>query len=640
MKKILQLTAYYLMVILYLEIGHSYFLYQNVFHIGLLYLSIFSIFISLILAVLSSLGHEKTNRITIGIITVLLSLIFAGNYLYTTLFSVPFTIYVTQMASQAMDFTNVIFLTIIEHLHPLWIFLVPILFYILCFKKIRIPHIYFYEKKIALESIIAVYILSLLIMIPNMHESKSAFQLYWKDNDLISAIDKLGLLTAEMIDINRAIFGFEQDIVLMPHIPGQENAEVEYNKMDIDFEKLKNEETDNYLKSLYTYFNEEMPTNKNEYTGKYQGKNLIFILAESFNTIAISQELTPTLYQLTNSGFHFTNFYSPVFLSTTGGEFQSMTGLVPSAETLSAWYKGTVYLPFSLGNAFGKQNYTANAYHNWTNMYYNRDKTMPTLGFDNFLSCESGLEERIKCVWEGYEVPSDKEMIDTTIADYAEKTPFVSFYITVSGHMPYYFSDRKRNYDAVKDLPYSEKVKGYLQTQIDLDKALESLINQLKEKNILDDTVICLVGDHYPYALSVDEINELSNYPRDGLFEINHSDLIIWNNDTEKIEIDKVGSQIDVLPTLLNLFGIEYDSRLMIGHDILSDTEGLAIFSDLSWISDSGSYVSKTKQFTPTKEVSEDYVTNKNQWVNNSVVISKRIIEQDVYRKIFSREEE
>ena len=130
-----------------------------------------------------------------------------------------------------------------------------------------------------------------------------------------------------------------------------------------------------------------------------------------------------------------------------------------------------------------------------------------------------------------------------------------------------------------KNLPYSTEMKAYLATQIELDKALELLIQKLEEKGILDDTVIALVGDHYPYTLDIDDINTVSNYKKDEIVEVNKSNFIIWNNQMEEpIYIDKIGSQIDVLPTLLNLFGITYDSRLIIGQDILSNKEGIAIF--------------------------------------------------------------
>ena len=123
--------------------------------------------------------------------------------------------------------------------------------------------------------------------------------------------------------------------------------------------------------------------------------------------------------------------------------------------------------------------------------------------------------------------------------------------------------------DEVKNLPYSEPVKAYIATQIELDKALELLINKLNESGKLDDTVIALVGDHYPYDLTINQINELSTYERDSVVEINHSNFILWNNKTDTTVISKVGSQIDVLPTLLNLFGVSYDSRLIVGNCLL-----------------------------------------------------------------------
>ena len=108
----------------------------------------------------------------------------------------------------------------------------------------------------------------------------------------------------------------------------------------------------------------------------------------------------------------------------------------------------------------------------------------------------------------------------------------------------------------------------------------------------------------------------------------------------EPIIIDKVGSQIDVLPTILNLFGIDYDSRLIVGKDILSDYEGLAIFSNRSWTTDYGSYDSSTKTFTLKEgrelkgETVDEYVKRINNRVANSFSISKLIIDNDYYKYI------
>jgi membrane-anchored protein YejM (alkaline phosphatase superfamily) len=81
---------------------------------------------------------------------------------------------------------------------------------------------------------------------------------------------------------------------------------------------------------LNNYFSSITPTNKNQYTGMFEGYNMIFITAEGFSKYLISEELTPTLYRLSNEGFVFNNYYTPLhYTSTSGGEFQNLTGLYP-----------------------------------------------------------------------------------------------------------------------------------------------------------------------------------------------------------------------------------------------------------------------------------------------------------------------
>lgn len=294
---------------------------------------------------------------------------------------------------------------------------------------------------------------------------------------------------------------------------------------------------------------------------------------------------------------------------------------------------------YALGNTFNRLNYNTFSYHDWTYTYYSRQNTIPTLGFNNYLGCGNGLEKMINCNW----LPSDIDMINATFPLYKESSNFMTYYISVSGHAPYVYNSNgnsisKKNTELVKDLPYSNNVKAYLATQIEFDRALETLINSLEKEGILDDTVISFVGDHYPYTLTIDEINELSSYERDENIEVNHSSFVIWNNKMkEAITIDKVGSEIDVLPTLLNLFGIEYDSRLIIGKDILSNTPGLAIFSDRSWVSDYGTYNKGKFTLKDNKELEnkEAYIEEIDNIVNNRFTLSNQIIKYNIYDYIF-----
>jgi len=197
-----------------------------------------------------------------------------------------------------------------------------------------------------------------------------------------------------------------------------------------------------------------------------------------------------------------------------------------------------------------------------------------------------------------------------------------------------------RNWDSVKDLPYSHRAKAYLATNIELDKAVAELISDLKTAGKLEDTVIVISSDHYPYGLTLDEINELSTYERDDVFEKYHMPLLIWSGDMkEPIKVDTLGSSLDVLPTVLNLFGVEYDSRLLIGRDILSDSEKIVIFSDRSFITEKGRYNAVTGEFIPNEgvEIEEGYVDEISTEIYNKYKMSALILDNDYYRYLWEK---
>ena len=387
---------------------------------------------------------------------------------------------------------------------------------------------------------------------------------------------------------------------------------------------------DNYIQS-------DKGTLKNEYTGIFEGYNIVYITAESFSEVGIREDLTPTLYKLTHSGFQFENFYTPNNLSTIGGEFQSLTGLYPDYSILSRWRDGVNYFPYGLANIHRGLGYSSFAYHNNFYGFQDRHQYLASQGFTNYLGCFNGLEYRMNCDrWP----ESDVEMMDVTIPDYLySETPFLAYYMTVSGHFAYTFDDNSialQNMDYVNGLDLSEHAKAYLATQIELDRALERLIYNLEQVGKLDNTVIVLLADHYPYELDFDSINSLSSYYRDGTFGVNHNSLIIWNPSIEDVKISKPCMSDDVLPTVYNLFGISYDSRLFTGRDILSDSFGIAIMFDRSWVTEKGFYHADTGVFDANQEIEEGYVDSVNQLVNARLTISRMIVENDYYRYLFT----
>lgn len=625
---------YFFFTILYLEIISKIVITNHLFNLGLIYVLVYSLPFCLFFTLLSKSFFYKMNKIISIIITLVITIYFEVQYIFYNLFSIPFSFSTISLANQALDFSNIIKDAILDHLLVFSLYLIPLIILIILNRKIDFSK-YHKESIISLFfMLITSYIFTFLTLIPSQEKK----DLYFKIDDQISIIDSFGMLTYTKIDLKRQIWGYDTDLIIEAKPEEKEPTEIEYgdNILDLNLSETNN----NNINKINNYVTNSSPTNKNKYTGLFKDKNLIFILAEGFNEIAVDETRTPTLYKMVNNGFVFNNFYSPVFLSTTGGEFQATTGLIPTQEILSTWKKKTPKISYALGNTFSQLGYRIHSYHNWTYTYYKRNITMKTLGFTNYLGCGNGLEDRMDCGW----LPQDSKMIEVTTPDYLNKEGnFVTYYVTVSGHSPYNSGDNiaRIHLDSVKDLTYSDSVKYYLAAQVELDKMLEELIKDLEESGELDNTVIALVGDHYPYTLSIDEMNEAATYEKDDTIEVNHSNFILWNNQIEEpIVIDKVGSQIDVLPTILNLFGIDYDSRLIVGKDILSDYEGLAIFSNRSWTSDYGSYDSSTKTFTLKEgkelkdETIEEYVTRINNRVANSFSISKLIIDNNYYEYI------
>ena len=611
----------YFISLVYLELMFRIFGINN-FNFKNLYTLLYIVFISFILVFINRLFYKKGSLVN-KIILFFMSFYFSLEIVFKKIFNVYFSIKSTGMVGNLNSFYKEM-INYIYH-NFLYIFIMFIPFMVICFinKCVKFDRVNKMDIVLYLILILNSYnIFNLSIML-----NKSLNNLYYNIDNSNLYKEYVGVIPSTMLDIKRSVFGFNEKVVSV----NKYVVDIEYDKniIDIDFDKFISEETDKTLLSMHNYFKDEDGTNKNKYSKYFKDKNLILFMAESFNSIAVSKDLTPTLYKLVNGGFTFNNFYSPVVLSTIGGEYQELTGLYPSVDMLSkVWRNGNNSYNWGIGNKFKNLGYSTYAYHDNQYNFQNRDKYLKSIGLDNYIGCGNGLESRIDCnVWP----ESDIDMINSTVDDYINDDKFFVYYATVSGHMDYNYSNyiANKNKKLVDDLGYSLESKAYLATQIELDRALKSLIDKLKKSGKLDDTVIALVGDHYPYALSLNSINELSDYERDNLFTINKSNFILWNNKMDKVNVDKVGSQIDVLPTIYNLFGIEYDSRLIIGKDILSDSEGLSIFNNLSWISDKGIYNSISGEYIGDGD--DEYVNNMNNIVSNRVSMSKYLIKYNYY---------
>ncbi len=410
------------------------------------------------------------------------------------------------------------------------------------------------------------------------------------------------------------------------------------NILDIDFMALAEAETKEEIKTLHSYFAKEEYTRKNEYTGMFEGYNLILITAEGFAPYAMQEGLTPTLNKMVSEGFVFENYYAPIWhTSTIDGEFANTTGLLPDG-THSLRRMSANDMRFAFGNMFGKLGYQTKAYHNHSYKYYDRHKIYPVMGYE-YKGRGNGLE--VKKQWPG----SDLEMMQLSIPEYIGQEPFHVYYMTVSGHMEYTFNDNSmslKHKKAVADLPYSEAARAYIACNYELELAMEYLIGELEKAGIAERTVIAIATDHYPYGLTNEVISELSGHEVDEKFELYKSSLILWSASMEHpVKVEKYCFAIDIVPTLANLMGLTYDSRLFMGKDILSDSEGLVIFSDKSFITDQLMYNAEDGTVTAlTQEVpSQEYVDRMKQIVKNRFQVSKGIIDLDYYSYLPEKEE-
>ena len=649
MKKKLPLVIYFSFLIIYLELVYKVFVLNNVFSINSLTVILFSIPFIMINTILCSLFSNKVNRGISIILSLFLTFIFVSQYVYYLFYDSIFSVYsVKEGTGQVFgEFFNAIFKMVSDNVLSIILLLMPFILFLIFGKKIFSFNNG--KKSLVIESIslLVFIIVSIITVMFNDKGMYSLKNVYTKTHAPMITINKVGLLSMECLDLERYLFGFEEKLYNVK--PSESNKgddieEVKYNVLDIDFDKLISEEKDGMVKSMHEYFKSVMPTKQNDYTGIFKGKNLIYITAEGFDKIAVNKELTPTLYKLVNNGFVFENYYQPLFsVSTSDGEYMVMNSLIPKEGVWSFYRSSNIYMPFGLGNVFKREGYSpVNAYHDHTYTYYSRDESHPNLGFDKYVGCGNGLEKLMNCkVWP----ESDIEMIDATINDYIDSDKFMTYYMTVSGHLNYTFTGNSMSYknrELVKDLSYSEHIKAYLAANIELDRALEKLLIYLEDSKKLDDTVIVISPDHYPYGLKTSELNEISDTDRSDKFEMFHTSLIIYNSEMkENVKVSKYVSSIDVLPTVYNLFGIEYDSRLMMGRDALSDSEGLVMLSDRSFINENGSYNSITGEYKSFKsDVSNEYVDNMNYEVYQKFTMSSLLLYEkngvylDYYRKL------
>ena len=377
-----------------------------------------------------------------------------------------------------------------------------------------------------------------------------------------------------------------------------------------------NEQDIAFLKEEYSKENDKK---KNRYTGKQKGNNLIIVQLEGVDSWLINKNDTPTLYNMMKKSINFTNHYSYYNGggSTFNSEFAVNTGFItPLSYTQNAYTFNKNSFPYSLAHLFKNEGYSVNAFHMNTKEFYSRGTNYKNWGYDNYY----GLVDLGTYKDNSYYL--DRELILNE--DFNEKMfsdkPFVDYIITYTNHMP--FSSEKGNCKMLLDLDSEENENvSYDLNEEDCarrqaketDYMMELLLNELKTRNLYNNTTIVVLTDHYLYTLSDKTI--LDKYKNTSNNLINYTPFFIWNNGKDKKTVKTVTSQLNVLPTILNLFGIDYNPNNYIGSDALDNNyQKIVFFSDYSWY-DGNVYVDGGI-VTNKRYISEEALDDKNYYVN------------------------
>lgn len=667
---------YYPVLLLYMEV--VFHLYMG---LEMRYIPVFggfAVVTGLILSIINSFFSYKFGKIVRGAISLLISVVFCVEMICRDILQQYFQLFSavdTAMGNRLEDYWSAIRTSLLENWFGLVLMLgVPALFYSIVTVRTKV-----YKKRASktIRWILVCSVLGALIYLTTLGFMKfipwegdfTPEKLYKMDTNTDDQVEQLGLITMLRLDAQHSLLGVDTEVEIdLGSLEGtivenqQTVEEIQYkpNIMELDLQTLIDSNANDNIKWLSEYIQTVTPSMQNEYTGMFEGYNVIFITAEGFSGYMIDPELTPTLYKLANEGFVFENFYSALhFTSTSGGEFQNLTGLYPKngfpISMKETGIQGTL-LPFTLANMLNAEGYTSTGYHFNENMY-GRELSHPNLGYDwrQASDCTNPIQKEKDENGKVYWPQSDDYMVEQSIQDYISKEPFHTYYLTLSGHLPYGNGSNRmsaRNAELVEALPYSEKTKAYIAANLELEKGLTRLLKELENADIAEQTLIVMAPDHIPYS-DVDILAELAghSFGADSLetlneqsidFEVYKNTLIMWSASMkEPVTVKKMCCQVDILPTILNLLGEKYDSRLLAGTDILSDSEGMVIFSSNSWMTDKGIYNRFTGEFYSNEDVvmedeeQEAYVARKKTETSCKLAMTSIIIENDYYRLLF-----
>ncbi len=520
-----------------------------------------------------------------------------------------------------------------------YLFFIP--FIVLIYLFIKYKNILVYEKMNNKYKLLVVMLLAILnlvslltLNISSKTQVMSNKELYKSPTVIGVSLKQFGTGRFMWLDIKNLVLKKENTTpIIVPDPDPEEDPErkIDYTYLD----EIMQNQTDSTILELYNYYTSLPMTPKNEMTGYFKGKNLIYIMVEAYDMAAIHEELTPNLYKMANQGWYFENFYVQEHSCATGeSEFVGLVSIVPLTTVCTPnSYKNNNYSQ-SIFKLFNKKDYYSTSYHNWKDQYYERKIIHNNMGSTYFYN-HGDLKITSIGGW-----PSDLELMQKALPHFVDEEPFFSFIISSTMHFPYdhFIGVVEKNWSKVKDLDgYSSRMKHYMAKTIDFDQSLGYLIDELDKAGKLDDTVFILYGDHHPLGgMTSAELNVSSTIDRTKDLNRYVKPLIIYNINLEPTVYSQVGSTYDIVPTIANLFDLEYDPRLYVGKDLFSDEERIAFFPNGNWITDKAMYFASKNTFKSLtdEEVDESYIKEINSKIKNTINVSTKTLNKNYFKYI------
>ncbi|MDY3947464.1 MAG: LTA synthase family protein [Ezakiella sp.] len=332
-----------------------------------------------------------------------------------------------------------------------------------------------------------------------------------------------------------------------------------------------------------------LKSNKDDiYHGIARGNNLILVQVEALQNFVINREyngyeITPNLNKLIdrNNSIYFDHAFESIGRgNTSDAEYAVLTGLIPPPNNISYLeYTNKAY--HSLAHYFKSMGYTTAVCHGNDARYYNRDKMYKTLGFDHYFNKDDyPFDEKTQI---GFGISDEDFLIQTVekLLQIERKGKFMSFIITLSSHTPFLMPEDKV---AIKLKKEDENTMSgrYLQAINYADMALGKFIEKLEETGLLERSTLVLYGDHFAISAGnhEDALHAAVQFDmKHGYFydDMMNIPLIICSNGLNKETISSTCSQVDIYPTIFNLFGGKNSKSIVFGSDIINNPSELAI---------------------------------------------------------------